>query len=236
MIRLTDINNAISDATFTGFQLIVTHGLCQKTCLGWRLTEHVLANSCHSQSTSHIWSKGACYRLDSVVAGVHGHLLEAPPTCDSTNVQVPSHSSLGVCTTEAVCAHVTVSDLFTHLTHQQQKPILKKLFFSHAYNLLHLWVTKALVCTRIPWRAYSADCWPPPQSSPLGLEWGISDKFPGDAGASGPGTTPWETLLFVPTSWVQLVNTQCTLFVKWMSTFGADEWIILWLLDIQPPG
>ena len=48
MIRLTYMNDALSDAAFIGFQLIVTHGLCKKTCLDWHVTERVLANSCHS--------------------------------------------------------------------------------------------------------------------------------------------------------------------------------------------
>ena len=49
MICLTYINDAVSDATFIRFQLIVTHGLCKKTCVDWHLqsrhefTEHVIS-------------------------------------------------------------------------------------------------------------------------------------------------------------------------------------------------
>lgn len=80
MIRLTYMNDAVSDAAFIGFQLIVTRGLCKKTCLDWHVTEHVLANSCHSHATSQVWSKRTQYmhRLDSVVAGLHWSLLLEP--------------------------------------------------------------------------------------------------------------------------------------------------------------
>ena len=61
MICLTYINDAVSDAAFTHFQLIVTHGLCKKTCLDWHLTEHVHENSCHPHASSQVWSKRTHY-------------------------------------------------------------------------------------------------------------------------------------------------------------------------------
>lgn len=61
MICLTYINDAVSDAAFICFQLIVTHGLCKKTCLDWHLTEHVCENSCHWHASCQVWLKRAQY-------------------------------------------------------------------------------------------------------------------------------------------------------------------------------
>ena len=67
MICLTYINDAVSDAAFIRFQLIVTHGLCKKTCLDWHFqsrhgfTEHVHENTCHPHASSQVWSKRTQY-------------------------------------------------------------------------------------------------------------------------------------------------------------------------------
>lgn len=66
MIRLTDIDDAVSDATFSSFQLIVTHGLCKKTCPDCTSLNMSLQTVITHITTSCVWSRGTQYmhRLD----------------------------------------------------------------------------------------------------------------------------------------------------------------------------
>lgn len=74
-MRLTHIVDAVSATAFTGFQQIVTRGLCEKICLDQHLSEHVPASSCPPHPTSQVCSKRTHYVHRSAAAGLCWSLL-----------------------------------------------------------------------------------------------------------------------------------------------------------------
>lgn len=203
MICLTYINDAVSDATFIRFQLIVTHGLCKKTCVDWHLqsrhgfTEQwshwtcpwkQLSPSCIQSS---LVKENTIYaQTDSVVVGLHWSLLLEPyPTWNSTSFQVRSHSiqSRGLHCQGPVCPYSYPG--VVNLMHQ----VYLLLFLIHViYLIFESWwfnsvvwrfsVHQNLLVGLLKHRLMS--CTEFLSKSVMGQKIHIS-KFPSDTGAAG---------------------------------------------------